>query len=163
MPIVYKKGSLFDAPPGSVLVHACNAQGVWGSGIAKQFVDHFPKSYEFYKDECKYIAKQEMGRTFGNVIICPKENDRIVAGLITSWNYGKNKDSKIKILENTRIALQSLLSGCNNKLYVYKDREIHSCKFNSGLFGVEWSETERVLLEVMAEACYDKEWTVWEQ
>jgi hypothetical protein len=33
--IKYHKMSLFDVPTGSVLVHAVNNQGVWGSGIAK--------------------------------------------------------------------------------------------------------------------------------
>lgn len=48
--ITYKKMSLFDAPKETIIVHACNSQGMWGSGIAKPFAQNYPVSYESYKD-----------------------------------------------------------------------------------------------------------------
>lgn len=38
--------NLFDVLHGSILVHACNAQGVMGRGIAKEMKEKFPKNYE---------------------------------------------------------------------------------------------------------------------
>src|SRR5579863_4862608 len=157
MPIVYKKGSLFDAPPGSVLVHACNAQGMWGSGIAKEFAARFPESYEDYKTICS-IDNFEVGQAF----VLGRENEHRVGCLITSSNYGQLRDPKEVILKNTRTALRDIL-GITGKLncWIGDDETIHSCKFNAGLFGVPWEETEKILLEVLDEARYNKEWTVW--
>lgn len=157
--ILNKKGSLFDAPEGSVLVHACNAQGMWGSGIAKEFAERFPESYDSYKIICK-LGPIVVGQGF----VLGRENGQRVGCLITSANYGQLRDSKDVILQNTRSALRDLL-GITGKLncWIGQDEEIHSCKFNAGLFGVPWEETEKILLEVLDEAGYNKVWTVWEK
>lgn len=148
--IIYKKGSLFDAPKGSILVHAVNAKGVCGAGIAKEFKKRFPESFELYKEMCD----EEGSRLTGIVIYCPEEKGYFVYNLVTSNGYGKFKDSKKEILANTRSALQFLLESTS--------WPIHSNKFNSGLFGVPWNDTEKILLDVMKEKGYTKEWTVWE-
>jgi ADP-ribose 1''-phosphate phosphatase len=153
MAIIYKKGSLFDAPKGSMLVHAVSTKSVWGSGIAKEFKARFPESYTFYLEICA----EEGAKMLGLVIYCPEENGYEVSNLVTSLDYGCNKDPKEMILANTRTALHFLLEE------TFNDQPIHSCKFNSGLFGVPWEETEKVLLEVMAATCYTKDWTVWQQ
>ena len=150
MPIVYKNGSLFDAPPGSILVHAVSTRSVWGSGIAKQFKAKFPESFEFYKELCE----EEGTGLLGSVIYCPEENEYYVYNLVTSIDYGDKKDSPEQILEQTRSALRFLLEETS--------WPIHSCKFNSGLFGVPWEETEKVLLEVMEEQGYKQDFTVWQ-
>ena len=50
--IQYKKMSLFDAPENSIITHACNAQGVWGSGIAKEFKKRYSNAFEVYYEHC---------------------------------------------------------------------------------------------------------------
>lgn len=148
MPIVYKKGSLFLAPKGSILVHACNAKGIWGSGIAKEFKKLFPLSYEYYQREC-------LIRKVGEIIIPPFENGYGIVCLVTSDGYGRFKDSPTIILENTYKALKEFLR-------IPPVQQIHSCKFNSGLFGIEWEKTESVLNLVIAETVYFGNWTIWE-
>jgi ADP-ribose 1''-phosphate phosphatase len=155
MPIVYKKGSLFDAPPGSTLVHAVSTRSVWGSGIAKQFKARFPESFVFYKEMCD----EEGSDLLGIAIECPEENKYTVVNLVTSIDYGSNKDSKDKILASTRRALDNFF-WINNCIF---EGELHSCKFNSGLFGVPWEDTEKILIEVMDKYSYTKNWTVWQQ
>jgi len=149
MSIIYKKGSLFDAPKGSLLVHACNARGVWGTGIAVEFKKRFPESFTFYHEFCEQEGKNLLGIT----ILCPEENDYAVGCLISSDGYGKFKDVPEKILYNTRIAIPCILK---------ENRPIHSNMFNSGLFNVPWEDTEKVLNEVMEEFRYKNDWTVWQ-
>lgn len=144
------KGSLFDAPVGSILVHACNARGVWGTGIAVEFKKRFPESFDFYHEFCM----EEGNKLLGVTILCPEENGYFVGCLITSDGYGKFKDSPEDILKNTRLALPCVLDTV---------LPIHSNKFNSGLFAVPWNDTEKVLLETMDKAGYTKPWTVWQQ
>jgi len=152
--ILNVKGSLFDAPKGSLLIHAVSTKSVWGSGIALQFKAKFPESFEFYQEMCKKEGMFLLGTT----IFCPPENDYNVTALVTSLDYGDRKDSMASIIRNTRFALQNLL-------WLEKDRptELHSCKFNSGLFGVPWKETEKVLIDELDKCGYTKPWTVWEQ
>lgn len=147
--IIIKKMDLFDAPKGSVLVHACNAQGVWGSGIAKTFREKFPEAFEKYHNYCKTIG----GIGTGPVI---SENGYHIGCLITSSGYAGTLDEKDVILVNTVLALNQL---CANEHWAhFSKREIFSNKFNSGLFRVPWRETERIL-KVLVDR-YDLTWTV---
>ncbi len=149
--ILNVKGSLFDAPPGSMLIHAVSTKSVWGSGIAKQFKARFPESFEFYTELCR----EEGSDLIGIAMECPEENGYTVVNLVTSIDYGANKDPKEKILANTRCALRGLFLP-EEKF----NGEFHSCKFNSGLFGVPWEDTEKILIEELDKAGYTKPWTV---
>lgn len=147
--IIYKKMSLFDAEPGSVLVHACNTRGVWGSGIAKVFKEKFPTAYSHYNKYCK---------DFGLIGTAPifEEGDYSVVCLLTSSGYADTLDSKDKIIVNTTLALNNFCS--NEHWRYYGKRPVYSNKFNSGLFNVPWEETERIL-KVFVDR-YDLEWIV---
>src|ERR1035437_1237231 len=154
MPIVYKTGSLFDAPPGSMLIHAVSTKSVWGSGIAKEFKARFPESFEFYSELCQ----EEGERLIGTFMECPEENCHNIVNLVTSIDYGVNKDPKDQILANTKHALTNFFDIHKGSFH----GDLHSCKFNSGLFGVPWDETEKILIEVLDKAGYIAPWTVWE-
>jgi ADP-ribose 1''-phosphate phosphatase len=93
--IVYVNDDLFNAPKGSILAHACNCQGVWGSGVAKQFAERFPESYEDYKIVCKVLKKETIP---GLACVLKYENGHIVIALFTSENYGEKVDAPDVIL-----------------------------------------------------------------
>lgn len=149
--IIYKKMNLFDAPKGSVLVHACNAQGVWGSGIAKQFKEKFPESFEIYKDHCMYHDEPTM---FPGLIL-PEENGYRVGCLITSNNYAARVSEPHVILKHTENGLELF---AEKWLDLLKRFPIYSNKFNSGLFKVPWQDTEKILKEFVDK--YDLIWSV---
>ena len=139
------KGDLFKAPNGSILTHACNAQGVWGSGIAKLFADRFPEARRAYAEHCSRLGSKVLGTCF---II--SAGDYKIACLFTSENYGKHKDPPALILERTRSAVLDLL-----RQTTAADR-IAMCKINAGLFAVPWEDTQCVLDE------FDREMFVYE-
>lgn len=148
--LIYKKMSLFGAPKGSVLVHACNSKGVWGSGIAKDMKTRFPKAFENYNNECLlYPMIAEFDFTM--------ENEYKIASIITSKSYGNDVDSKDEILVNTSIALNELCRYLDDN----DDNDlIYSNKFNSGLFKVPWEETEKIL-KILVDR-YHLIWTICE-
>lgn len=125
--IVYKEMNLFDAPAKSLLVHACNCQGVWGRGIAKDFREKFPLAYEGYKNSCNELFL--LGRALVSI-----DRNYYIGCLMTSWHYSP-PDAIPMILQNTERALESL----------HRHPTVYSNKFNSGLFGVPWEETEKIL------------------
>ncbi len=129
-------GDLFSAEKGSVLAHACNAQGVWGSGIAKIFADKFPEARKVYTEHCRSSGRDVLG----TCLIIPA-GDYKIACLFTSENFGDDKDAPKLILERTRSAVADLLRQTSAT-----DR-IAMCKINSGLFAVPWDKTKAVLDE----------------
>lgn len=131
--ITYVKGDLFElAPKGAYLAHACNCQGVWGSGIAVEFRKRFPRAYADYVKCCLYWSDPES--ILGDALDL---SNNIIA-LMTSRDYGANKDSKEEILESTEEALKDFCRYTENET-------LHMPKINSGLFGVPWEETEAIL------------------
>lgn len=149
MELTYIKGDLFKlAPKEAYLVHACNAQGVWGAGIAKTFKDKFPEDYKEYKAACR---KREKDPGYSiitkNKIIC----------LITSEDYGHAVSDPDEILVNTQFALENIY--VHSKLP--ENAIVYSNKFNSGLFGVPWQHTE-FLLKCFLNRRPDLQWTVVE-
>ena len=145
MGLVYKKGNLFEmAPNHAMIAHACNAKGVWGSGIAVEFKRLYPEAFLEYNKWCK--SRVEVGKT----LVAQAKKHEIVC-MITSEDYGPNKDSKDVILVNTVLALEDFCD-CYNPIAVYSNM------FNSGKFAVPWEETERIL-KVFVDR-YKIDWTV---
>ncbi|KAF9000171.1 hypothetical protein BDZ89DRAFT_1082429 [Hymenopellis radicata] len=139
--ITHIKADLFTTPAtGSILIHACNTVGSWGAGIAVAFREHFPDAFVVYKQQCKSHSKEEL---LGTCLLIPGERYD-VACLFTSKAYGKSKSKPEQILASTRLAVQDLLRQNT------AGKELHSCRINSGKFGVPWEDTEAILQEIGA-------------
>lgn len=154
--ITYKKGSLFEAPKDSYLVHACNAQGVWGSGIAVEFKRRFPNAFAHYNRACLNPSDMILGHSW-----CIYEADYIIVCLMVSFGYGRNVSPKEDILARTKTSITELLAHVKEqRKFMKQDPVICSNKFNSGFFKVPWEETEAVLKECMKD--YPYEWVVYD-
>jgi len=148
MKLIHKKMDLFDAPKNSLIIHACNAKGVWGGGIAAEFASRYPRSYGYYNKFCR--AEGRLCGRFG-VAFYPDTEEHQVGFLITSEGYGKDKDSTDEILTQTSLAVKECLDYCE---YISRTNsgqlvEVYSNKFNSGLFGVPWDMTEGVIKTII--------------
>jgi len=141
------KGNLFNAPEESIICHAVNCRGVWGAGIALQFAKRFPWSFREYQKICASKKDWELVGTT-SLISSPKH---IIGCLFTSKGFGDNADPESYILYQTINAISDLISKNIHK------RPIHMCKINSGLFGVKWEKTQKVL-----EMFPEQEFTVYE-
>lgn len=151
--IIEHTGSLFDAPKKSLLVHACNSLGVWGGGIAVEFKQRFPDAFDDYHAFCT-TADQE---TLVGSCLIYDDTDYSIASLITSHGYGSRKDPPSVIVDNTRVALDRLFE----ELAKDPETEIHSPRFNAGLFAVPWTLTRATIEAAMIHACVDFKWHVW--
>lgn len=105
----YITADLFAAPPGSILVHACNSVGSWGAGIAVAFRTKYPSSFEVYKAHCKAHSTDELIGTCLVIRGGEKEGWHDIACLFTSKAYGKRKDPPDDILNATRNSVKDLL------------------------------------------------------
>lgn len=145
--IIYQKGSIFDYKEPCMYLHACNAQGVWLSGIAHEFAERYPYAYEEYKGYCR-ITKKLPGHS-----LIARDGDQQIACLITSEKYGQLKDPVEKILFQTAWALNDLAP------YLPPGTVIVSPKINAGLFCVPWEKTE-MIIEKFLERQPDITWIV---
>lgn len=139
--IQYVRQDLFEAPRGTLLVHAVNCKGVWGSGIAKEFARRYPLAKERYKLKCSIWANSLLG----TALILSEGEIHDVGCLFTSKAYGMFKDSREDILAATEKALVHLLEQ------LPEGQEVYSNQFNSGLFNVPWAQTEKVLQTALAD------------
>lgn len=150
--IQYKKMSLFEAPEASIIIHACNSQGVWGRGIAAEFKKLYPHSYLDYKKFCeRYNEERESACGLGSLSQFHIEEKCWVGWIVTSHNYGSKVDPVEQIKINTTLALDDL---CKKLTFAhpksdFDEYSVYSNKFNSGLFNVPWEESELILKTVL--------------
>lgn len=161
------QGDLFDAPPNILLLHACNCGGDWGAGIAKVFKHRYPQAFAQYKNFCQTNRPNDI---IGTALLIPraKQMDKKLlatgvrpenAGpihhigcLFTSKSIGIKRDSSENILGRTEQAMGSLLTEIWGERKSTHDKKpwspieaIWMPKINSGLFGVPWESTKKVL------------------
>lgn len=143
--IVDVQGNLFDAEKGSLLVHACNTEGVWGAGVAAQFARIYPQYLKAYEAHCQAYGKNLLGKC---LILEGKYHK--VGCLFTSSGFGRKLLTQDEILSNTRKSLLDLLNQ------VPHTEVVNMPRINSGLFRVPWELTREVLEEFS-----DKEIKIW--
>lgn len=153
-------GDLFAAPDDTVLVHACNTQGSWGAGIAKEFRKRYPEAFRVYEEHClvSHHPKKDPVPTSTCFLIPPIETKvgarrHWIACLFTSAKFGGNKESQERILANTVPAFRDLLAQLHHHSREGIGpavQEIRMCRINSGLFSVKWHHTKIVLQAVLA-------------
>lgn len=155
--LLYSKKSLFTAN-ADILVHSCNTQGVWGSGVAKEMQIRYPEAFLKYNHYCRIFDTKEAEDEFllGKCMTIrgEKETDMQIWNLMVSRDYGKNVDSPQTILIRTVLALGHALKDYKNDGLI-----IASPKFNSGLFGCDWADVEGILKYFIER--YDLQWTVY--
>ncbi|KAL7266893.1 ADP-ribose 1''-phosphate phosphatase [Rhizina undulata] len=150
--VVTIPGDIFRAPSSSVLIHACNCLGSWGSGIASAFRELYPSANDVYVQHCEG-AKESPDDLLGTCLLIPpqsgdglEERQHWIACLFTSKGFGRNRDPVEMVLENTDNSLKDLkkqveeLRRGNNA-----PNEWHACKINSARFGVPWERTLNIL------------------
>lgn len=131
--IQYKTGNLLAAK--GLILHACNAEGKWGAGLALSLKNRFPKSYEEYQYWCDKFGYDLVG---SYMKLKPEYDNQIIC-LFTSASYGDNLPPMEIILANTRKAITALLAS------LPYNTTINSNMFNSGLFKVPWDKTEKII------------------
>lgn len=143
--------NLFDRKH-QVIAHGCNAQGVMGSGFAKELKEHFPESYNQYHKYCTRFSTLHKEILLGTVSWC-HENDTYIANCITQKNYGQDgkryasydaiydsltEVKRLMLFNNlTSISMPMIgcgLGGCNRKIVMSIMEEIFYREFNVQIY-----------------------------
>lgn len=113
--------SIFSAPPHSILLHACNAKGSWGAGVASAFKAHYPTAYSIYRTHCLQpsriktncaLRSHQQSLVGTTLLISPQDEDgsteHWIACLFTSHGFGRSVAQPEEILDATGWALVDL-------------------------------------------------------
>lgn len=91
--MIYLNGNLLSVKNG-IIAHGCNAQGVMGSGVAKQIADTYPDALIQYKaDVSKWVDEsliRSRAHLLGRVSLWSNSDNFAIASMITQENYGKD-------------------------------------------------------------------------
>lgn len=152
MTITESTGDLFAAPPNTVLIHACNCIGSWGGGIALIFKKKCPNAFKTYNKHCSKNSPSSLNGTA--LLIPPSEApdkpQHWIGCVFTSKKYGRVKDSPTEILKATELAMVDLMRQIK-EVGDEKIQAVWMCRINSGMFGVKWDRSKRVLLDLDAD------------
>ena len=106
MAIIYRTGNVVDAllnDEVGFIAHCCNAQGVMGSGIAKEIKERIPEAYSAYRKHYEMLQERGTSKHFLGSCV---EGGRVL-NLIGQEYYGKDKKRYVNYG-----ALASALSHC---------------------------------------------------
>ena len=81
--IKHAKGDLLLVETG-LIVHGCNAQGVMGSGVAKQIRETYPEAYSIYKN----FLHNSRGNLLGKINPYYVNDNKFIINAITQSTYG---------------------------------------------------------------------------
>ena len=108
MIIFLENSNLLDVESG-IIAHGCNAQGVMGSGVARQLRAKYPKIYSSYCQHLSILDANPLG-TVDFIRVSPK---LVVANMITQLNYGRGGTQYVSYAA-MRLTMQSVLSSAKN-------------------------------------------------
>lgn len=145
-----KFGDITEVTSG-IIMHGCNAQGVMGSGIAKEVRAKWPKAYEHYHLACKKAGPSYMLST---VVPVEVEPGLIIANAITQLNFGGagTKYVSYKAVQECFIAVANL--ALKEHLASKEEMTVHYPLIGAGLGGGDWAIISEIIDNVFDQPKY---------
>lgn len=135
-----------------IIVHGCNAQGVMGSGLAKQIKDRYPLAFQEYRK-----AYENGGLRLGDVIFAQVTDDLIIANAITQQNYGRNDNERYVSYKAIHSAFE-MIAVLAQTLRM----EVHYPLIGAGLANGDWAVITE-LIDDRFQFAKDLRRTLWVQ
>lgn len=145
MMIEYKSGNMFEDydEPEIFLAHGCNAQGVMGSGVAKEVRDRYPWAYNRYRR-----VYDERGLKLGQIVEAVNTVDQRtirVLNCITQNKFGRDGRRYANYA-----AIQDCMRGINSwavnrQVLDPKIVTVRMSMIGSSLGGADWSVIAQII------------------
>ena len=151
-------GNIFDHVKTGAIIHGCNAQGVMGSGVAREVKIRYPGAFDVYRKHCElygYGNKDLLGTapiwTNAEGELNPSEHLFII-NAITQLRYGT---------DNHRYVSYAAVQECFDTIYssckTLGITEVHFPAIGSGLGGGDWS----IISTIIKDSLQDIQQTLW--
>jgi len=132
--ITYTKGNVALAREAHI-AHGCNAQGVMGSGVAKEIRRLYPDAYTAYR-----MAYLRTGLELGSVVVATPIDGKIIYNCITQQYYGN--DDKVYASYEAIAKCFAFMNG-----WVAGRAALAIPRIGCGLGGLEWDKVEAIILK----------------
>lgn len=132
--ITYKSGDLLNVKTG-VIAHGCNAQGVMGSGVAKQIKAKYPQAYlDYLKDYQTYSD------TMRTISLTAVSKNLWIANCVTQRYYGTDPHTVYVSYPSIECCFTQLKAS-----FSVGDVTIHIPKIGAGLANGDWNIIETII------------------
>ena len=128
MKIRYDVGNVCDASQIAI-AHGCNAQGVMGSGVARDVRSRWPNVYEVY-----HLRYQTFGLSLGEVIPVRTMDNKLVLNCITQHVFGRDGQRYVDYE-----AIDKVFRTIDHKVMDWEVTEIAMPRIGAGLGGGDWN------------------------
>lgn len=131
-----KFGNILEEVKTGIIVHGCNAQGVMGSGIAKQVKEKWPECFITYRDQLRH-AKEAGTNPLGLVFAwpTPDPNGPMIANAITQDGFGKDGKRYVSY-SAIQAAFKTIAMAASATPHGI---DVHYPLIGAGLGGGDWS------------------------
>jgi O-acetyl-ADP-ribose deacetylase (regulator of RNase III) len=116
--MIFEKGNLLDVESG-ILVHGCNCQGVWGSGVASQMKEKYPEAFKRYVSDLKKNDSARMA--LGTISYHEVHPTLTVFSAFTQEFYGRDKNARYVSYDALDACFYYIISyarGMNQQIYL---------------------------------------------
>lgn len=150
-----KIGDLLKEVNYGVIVHGCNAQGVMGSGFARQVKELYPKAFEKYARWCNshYAAYDDhaydiRSLIIGTVVPVEVKPNLVICNAITQFEYGTDR---------RHVDYEAIAEAFELISKTYAGSDIHFPMIGAGLGGGNWN----IISTIIEETCKNCNLTLW--
>lgn len=134
--LIYKKGDLLKAEE-NIICHGCNTMGGFGSGVAGQIAQLYPRAKKYYLEKYK-----KYGWRLGDIQLVSQYDDKIIANCATQGDYLPRGIDHVDY-EGLEYAMNQV------KNYAKENNlTIAAPKIGAGLAGGDWNKIETILNKV---------------
>lgn len=127
-----------------IIVHGCNAQGVMGSGIAKQIRNKYPQVFKDYRDHYLLMIQTDPENLLGSIVITEINPKLIIVSGITQQFYGRDTNERYVCYN----AVRGVFSGVR-KLSLQTGLPVKYPALGSGLGGGDLERIKMVINEAL--------------
>lgn len=131
------QGNILDVKEGFI-VHGCNAQGVMGSGMAKQIKEKWPKVFDEYVD-----ALWALRDPIGTYTKRKVDDKLFVVNMITQDQYGRDGKRYVNYAA-IAVGFRALFDEINHK-QSWTGMPVHFPLIGAGLGGGDWNIIEQII------------------
>lgn len=139
-----------------IVVHGCNAQGVMGSGVAKEVREVYPGAYEAYRNAYeKHLKETGQALQLGRVVwytVSKEEPKLAIANAITQQFYGR--DPKVRYVSYEAIETAFRRIGAIAREH---NLPVHYPMIGAGLANGDWG----TIADIIDRELEGVEHTVW--
>jgi len=124
----------------NIIVHGCNAQGVMGSGFAKQVAQLYPACLETYRQQVDFLKRVQPDQVLGQCIQYWASPYLVIVNAITQQDFGRDPARRYVSYRAVAEAFSQL-----RDMPGLLGATVHYPQIGAGLGGGDWAVISEII------------------